>query len=77
MTDHMHDGDNEETGTTAMLSEVRQQIHRWETAPPGSREENEAAEAATRAMAELDSALCAGGHLPVPWKGVKYPQELI
>ena len=77
MTGHVEAGAGEETGTTAMLSEVRRQIHEWEIAPPGSRRENEAAEAATRAMAELDSALCAGGHLPVPWKGVKYTQELI
>lgn len=67
----------ETTDTTKLLSDLRQQIQSWETAPPGSRKENEAAEAATRLMSELDTALCDGGHLPIPWKGAKYPQELI
>src|SRR2546430_1838308 len=61
--------------TTKMLSEVRRQILKWESAPPGSREENEAAEAATRAMAELDAALCDGADLPVPWQTAQYPKE--
>lgn len=57
-----------DTDTTEMLSQVREQILKWETARPGSREENEAAEAATRLMSELDAALCAGADLPEPWK---------
>jgi hypothetical protein len=63
------------TDTTRLLSEIRRQTLRWESAAPRSREENEAAEAATRAMAELDAALCDGAGLPVPWQIAQYPKE--
>lgn len=56
-----------ETGTTELLNQVRAQIIKWELSKPGSREENEAAEAATRAMSELDVALCSGAELPAEW----------
>lgn len=57
-----------EAETTELLTEVRDQIMKWEAAKPGSREENDAAEAATRYMCELDAALCDGADLPEPWK---------
>ena len=56
-----------EIETTELLRTVRTQIINWERAPFGGREEFEAAEAATRAMAELDRALCNGAPLPRPW----------
>ncbi len=59
--------------TTALLLEQRKQHLRWELADRGSREEYEAAEAATRAAAELDSALCDGADLPVEWQRPQYP----
>jgi len=58
---------------SALLTEIRKQVLAWEVAPVGSRQEYEAAEAATRAMAELDIALCDGTHLPVPWQRAQYP----
>lgn len=61
--------------TTAMLVEIRKQTLLWEQATCGSREDFDAAEAATRVMAELDAALCMGAHLPVPWQVAQYPQE--
>lgn len=54
--------------TTEILYEMRAQILRWERAPVGSREENEAAEAATRLASELDITLCEDGELPEPWR---------
>ncbi len=61
--------------TTALLSEVRLQTQLWERSSPiGGRKEFEAAEAATRAMAELDAALCDGAPLPVPWQLAQYPE---
>ena len=68
MTGHAENEGVEESGTTALLSEVRRQILAWETAPYDSRAEKEAAEASTRAMSELDTALCGGAELPAPWK---------
>lgn len=59
--------------TTALLNTQRQKNLEWEQAPPGSRQEQEAAEAATRAAAELDAALCDGAPLPVPWQRAQYP----
>lgn len=61
--------------TTLILSELRQEIQKWELATPGSREENEAAEAATRLMAELDIALCDGADLPDPWRRASAAKE--
>lgn len=61
--------------TTALLMEQRKQNILWEQAPPGSRQENEAAEAATRTAAELDAALCDGAPLPIPWQRAQYPED--
>jgi hypothetical protein len=63
------------TDTTALLAEQRKWIRAWEQAPFGSREEFEAAEAATRAAEELDRAMCEGAHPPVPWQLATYPRE--
>lgn len=59
--------------TTALLMLQRKKNLEWEQAPPGTRQEQEAAEAATRAAAELDVALCEGAPLPVPWQIAQYP----
>jgi hypothetical protein len=61
--------------TTALLTKIRLQTHLWEQAT-NLRGETEAAEAATRAMAELDVALCEGAPLPVPWQRAQYPAEM-
>lgn len=62
--------------TNTLLGEVRKLVRAWEAAKPGSRAEYEAAEAATRVMAELDVALCEGAHPPVPWQRAQYPEQI-
>lgn len=54
--------------TTALYDHIREQITRWEGATPGSRDKRDAAEAFTRAFAELDAALRYGVALPDRWE---------
>jgi hypothetical protein len=49
------------------LSIMRQAILEWEKAPPGSKDEWEAAEDATGAAGALDAHLSSGGQLPRAW----------
>lgn len=59
-------------GTDLYLALCRRRVAEWEKA--GSlRRENEAAEAFTRAFAELDVALRDGGDLPGDWAGARPP----
>ena len=62
--------------TTELLREQRRQTILWEQAPPGSRAEFEAAEAGSRAGAELDAALSGGADLPVSWQLAKVLDEV-
>lgn len=63
----------EEDGITTdrLLELCRRRIVQWERADPHSRAETEAAEAFTRAFAELDVALKDGGRLPLEWMRAK------
>lgn len=54
-------------GTELYLALCRRRITEWEKADPRSRREHEAAEAFTRAFAELDAALSDGGNFPLDW----------
>lgn len=54
--------------TDEMLSRVKNSLITWEGAKAGSRAEWEAAEAFTRAFAELDDALRGGAELPAQWQ---------
>lgn len=58
-------------GPELYLSLCRKRIRDWEQAPVSSRTEREAAEAFTRAFAELDAALSDGHRLPLAWAKAK------
>lgn len=58
-------------GTELYLALCRRRITEWEVAEPHSRKEHEAAEAFTRAFAELDKALGDGERLPLAWARAK------
>jgi hypothetical protein len=60
--------------TDRLLELMRKRISQWEKAD-SIRAETEAAEAFTRAFAELDAALRDGGTLPAAWAGAAAPEQ--
>ena len=53
--------------TDAMLADGLEAVEGWEGAERGSDAEFQAAEQATRCLAELDAAMRDGGRLPLSW----------
>jgi hypothetical protein len=64
------------TDADATLEATLGAVLNWESAEGGSREELEAAEAATRGIAELDAHLRQGGALPLAWLAAGNPLNL-
>jgi hypothetical protein len=62
-------------GPDLYLVLCRRRIVEWERAKPMSRSEHEAAEAFTRAFAEMDAALSQAGELPQDWRNARPPAD--
>ncbi len=61
------------TYSEGKAAELRTQVTEWEQAPSWGPRERDAAEAVTRAWAELDAYLAAGGELPPEWSAAHPP----